>query len=166
MEHDLLITDRFDAVAMLRDPALGAHIQHVLSIGDPGQEPPAGFEQHPARKIYLQFHDIDMAPGGPWASLFRAPDETHAAAIIEFSREISGPLLVHCQAGISRSTAAAALILAARTLPGQEEEVARRVKTVRPQAWPNRLLVGLGDDLLGRRGALLSAVIRICYGAL
>lgn len=163
MEHDLLITDRYEAAQILRSTERGGRVQHVLSIGDPGQDPPPGFAEHPARKLYLQFHDIDVVPSGPWANLFRAPQPGDVREILAFGEGVRGGLLIHCQAGISRSTAAATILVAARLGPGREDEAAAFVKQVRPQAWPNRLLVGFADELLGREGRLIEAVLRGCY---
>ncbi|HML11536.1 MAG TPA: protein-tyrosine-phosphatase, partial [Stellaceae bacterium] len=67
-------------------------------------------------------------------------------------------LLIHCHAGISRSTAAAVLLLAqadpSRLAPEIFEEIAR----LRPRAWPNLALLELGEEALGRPGEFTGAV--------
>lgn len=163
MMDDLLITDRHEAAHILRSAERGPRVRHLLSIGDPGQDPPPGYLDHPSRKLYLQFHDIDVVPGGPWANLFRAPTMQDVEAILRFGEEIQGGLLIHCQAGISRSTAAAAVLVAARLGPGRELEAAELIRRVRPIAWPNRLLVAHGDDVLGLEGRLSAAIQEVCY---
>ena len=69
-----------------------------------------------------------------------------------------GSLLIHCQVGVSRSTAIALAILADRLGPGQEGEALQALLRLRPQAIPNLLVVSLADDLLARNGALRRAV--------
>src|SRR5207244_5610784 len=66
-------------------------------------------------------------------------------------------LLVHCHAGVSRSTAAAALILAQARPDRPAEEALLTVVRRRPRAWPNLRIIELGDALLGRRGEIVEA---------
>jgi predicted protein tyrosine phosphatase len=66
-------------------------------------------------------------------------------------------LLVHCHAGISRSTAAAAVLMA-QFNPGRETEAFLSLLQMRPHAWPNTRIVELADRILERRGALLDGL--------
>ncbi len=68
-------------------------------------------------------------------------------------------LVVHCTAGISRSTALLAVLLAARH-PALNDEIFTAIRKIRPKAWPNMRVVMLGDDVLGRRGTLVAALRR------
>ncbi len=70
-------------------------------------------------------------------------------------------LLCHCQAGISRSPAAALLCLAAWTGPGRERDCVEQVMQIRPAAVPHMGLVNFGDALLGRQGELVKAVLEV-----
>ncbi|HEX5244549.1 MAG TPA: hypothetical protein VFW23_14900 [Tepidisphaeraceae bacterium] len=84
-----------------------------------------------------------------------------AKAIIDFSlrmKEAKGFILCQCQAGVSRSSAAALLCLAAWTEAGQEEYCVKRLLEIRPCAAPLRSLVAHGDQLLEREGRLISAM--------
>src|SRR5271165_4374781 len=89
-----------------------AGVTHVLSILDPGWPEPEAFGEYGEHaRLELRFHDvIDDVP-----SLgYDAPQRRHVEALLEFGRamlEEPAPvhLLVHCHAGISRSTAAASL---------------------------------------------------------
>jgi predicted protein tyrosine phosphatase len=79
-------------------------------------------------------------------------------AILEFGvglerRSDIAHVLVHCHAGVSRSSAAAALLMAQHN-PGREEDAFLALLEIRPQAWPNTRMVELADGLLQRRGAL------------
>ena len=89
------------------------------------------------------------------------PTSEHVRAIVEFAervRGIDGAVLCHCMAGVSRSTAAGLLCLAAWTGPGNEEYCVRELMRVRPCAIPHRDLVRFGDELLGRDGRLMRAL--------
>jgi predicted protein tyrosine phosphatase len=66
-------------------------------------------------------------------------------------------LLVHCVAGISRSTAAMAMILAQALPDRAETEVVALVHGIREKAWPNLRMIEFGDALLGRNGRLIAA---------
>jgi predicted protein tyrosine phosphatase len=67
-------------------------------------------------------------------------------------------LLIHCHAGISRSTAAAALLLAQASPTRNPVDIFTEIGRLRPRAWPNLLLLELGEAALGRSGAIVPAV--------
>jgi predicted protein tyrosine phosphatase len=84
-----------------------------------------------------------------------------ARSIIEFARSIAdlnGTLLCQCQAGVSRSPAAALLCLATWTGTGHEGYCVEHVMRCRACAMPHRQLVAFGDNLLGLKGALVEAL--------
>jgi predicted protein tyrosine phosphatase len=68
------------------------------------------------------------------------------------------PLVVHCYAGISRSTAAAFIALCAVNPARDEGGIARRMRTASPSAYPNSRIVGFGDQVLKRKGRMIAAV--------
>ena len=128
----------------------------ILSILDPGQAPPDALAQVPSRRrLVLHFHDI-VGPEPGWV----APGEEDVRAILAFGTfgtDAAG-LLVHCNMGISRSTAAFAMILA-QADPGRDDAgTFRRLAAVRPRAWPNSLMIRQADRLLGRGGRLVAAL--------
>ena len=61
-------------------------------------------------------------------------------------------MVVHCWAGISRSTAAAFISLCAINPDAPEELIAARLREASPTAYPNRLMVRLADAALGPPG--------------
>jgi len=137
-----------------------AGVTHVLSILDPGWPDPdafAGFVPH--MRAVFRFHDA-IEPGPDT----RLPQREDVAAILAFGRD-AGPdlrhLLIHCHAGISRSTAAMLMILAEASPEETEEATVQRLLRIRPQAWPNSRMVGFADALLGRDGRLTRAVTGI-----
>ena len=62
--------------------------------------------------------------------------------------------------GISRSTAAMVSLLAQIDPREPEDRLFERVRQIRPQAWPNSLMIGYADDMLGREGRLVAALRR------
>lgn len=95
------------------------------------------------------------------------PDETHIGRMLDFVRawDRAEPLVIHCYAGISRSTAAA-YIAACALAPGRDEDaIAESLRTAAPSATPNRLFVSIADRMLGRDGRMVAAIDRIGRGA-
>lgn len=135
-----------------------AGVTHVLSILDPDIEDPPAFARFPShRRIALRFHDIiEPTPDRV------APVVGDVERLLAFGRELIGMpqshLLIHCHAGVSRSTASAALILA-QAWPDRPAVAAfDAVTTIRPRAWPNLRILEFGDALLGRDGEIVAAV--------
>ena len=58
----------------------------------------------------------------------------------------NGKVLIHCEAGVSRSTAAALVMYACWLGQGREYEAMERVIDQRPYAIPNRRMVRLADS--------------------
>ena len=89
-----------------------------------------------------------------------APGEEHVEQLIDFALDWGGqgPMVVHCWAGISRSTAAAYTALCAINPGVPEELIALRLREASPTAYPNRLIIRLADDALGRRGRMVRAI--------
>ena len=90
---------------------------------------------------------------------FTAPAREHVEEIVRFLRAspLEASLVIHCHAGISRSTATA-LVALALDAPGREHEAAALLREAAPFALPNPLLVQLADGALERGGALLDAL--------
>jgi predicted protein tyrosine phosphatase len=142
---------------------LGQHceagVTHVLSILDPGWPDPEVFADFPEhRRIALRFSDVIAPLPG-----MIVPTREDVALLLEFGREViaAGPeahLLIHCHAGVSRSTAAAALLLAQADPARSGTEIFTEIGRLRPRAWPNLLLLEFGEAALGRTGELVPAV--------
>jgi len=67
-------------------------------------------------------------------------------------------MLIHCHMGISRSTAAAAALLLQAHPDANDEIVLARIAEIRPQAWPNSLMIEFADAELGRGGRFVAAL--------
>lgn len=115
----------------------------------------------PERHLQLAFHDIvEMTPE------LVAPDAGTMRAILDFGRGgvAERPMLVHCWAGISRSSAAAYAIACDRN-PGYEQAIADELRKRSAYVTPNRLMVRLADEQLSRDGRMVEAIARIGRGA-
>src|SRR5258708_12460008 len=94
------------------DEHCAAGVTHVLSILDPDTpDPPAFAAFAPHRRLALRFHDV-IEPLPARLPPARADVERLLAFGHELSDTPGSHLLIHCHAGVSRSTASAALILA------------------------------------------------------
>lgn len=95
------------------------------------------------------------------------PGADHVAALLTFAGrwDRRSPLLLHCYAGVGRSTAAAYAVACALQ-PGRDEgEIAAALRAASPSATPNPRLVALADAALGRRGRMAAAIAAIGRGA-
>jgi predicted protein tyrosine phosphatase len=141
---------------------LGEHstagVTHVLSILGPNRpDPPEFAEFAPHRRLVLRFHDvIEPLPDQI------APTRADVERLLDFGREVGetpdAHLLVHCRAGVSRSTAAATLIMMQANPDWPASAALEVVAALRPRAWPNLLMLEFGDALLGRNGEIVAAV--------
>jgi len=133
---------------------------HIVSLLSSGYmiETPNGFPVD--KHLRLSMHDI-ADEGGP-----EAPARRHIDDLLEFGRgwDAKAPMIVHCWAGISRSTAATYTLLCDRAGPGSEHEIAQALRERAPHAQPNKLLVRFADEALGRSGAMVRAIDAIGSG--
>lgn len=121
---------------------------------------PAGIAED--RHLVLAMNDIvEAAPD------LTVPGAEHVERLLAFARawDRRRPKVIHCFAGISRSTAAA-YIVAATLEPGRDEaELARALRRASPTATPNARLIALADDMLSRNGRMVDAIRAIGRGA-
>ena len=76
----------------------------------------------------------------------------------------AAPLVVHCYAGISRSTAGAFVTACALNPRRDENTIARALRDASPTAMPNIRIVSLADAMLGRDGRMIAAIRAIGPG--
>lgn len=164
-----VVLSRSKAQNVLLSESQGPLVTHVVSIASPPEsrgaswsnvKPPAGLRAHGARRwIRALFDDIEDygAPGPDWYP----PMRHHAESILTFLRDVpdDGLLLIHCQAGVSRSAAVGVAFAALHLGSGREDE-AVGVAASMAQAdsfLPNLRLMEYLDELLERDGRLLAA---------
>lgn len=130
----------------------------VVSLLSPGSDFPSFDGYAEDRHIRVGVHDIledrENQPG---------PGAAHVDELIAFLSDWSPeePLLVHCWAGMSRSTATAMIAAAIHSPKADEAAIGEALAAASPTAFPNTRLVALADDKLGREGRLAAAAQRI-----
>lgn len=134
---------------------------HVVSLLDPGSAFPTldGYDE--GRHLRLPIHDIEAEAEGR-----DAVDPRAMRAILDFVArwERDDPILIHCYAGISRSTATAFITACAHNDRADEEEIALTLRAASSTASPNRRFIALADAELGRGGRMSRAIEAIGRG--
>ena len=134
-------------------------VSHVVSILDPTTPDPAvlkTYRQH--LHITYRFDDVIREIPG-----FMAPTPQDVERILAYGENLPHQpvrhLLTHCHAGVSRSTAMAAILMT-QAKPGREEDAFALIRRIRPRSWPNSRMIDFADSLLGRGGDLKAALAR------
>ncbi|MEM8937601.1 MAG: protein-tyrosine phosphatase family protein [Pseudomonadota bacterium] len=135
---------------------------HVISLLSPGSDFPtidilAEDDHH-----RVEVHDVrDETPDCV------APAASHVNGVIKFIRRwrTEAPLLVHCWAGVSRSTATAYIAACVHNPSADEGEIAMALSRASPTAFPNTRIVAFADEILGRGGRMLRGAEAICAEA-
>ncbi len=143
------------SLAALPETVRRTGASHVLTVMANVEQVARPVSVLPANHLKVSMDDIVEDMDG-----FVAPSETHVAQVLDFVRgwDRSAPLVVHCYAGISRSTASAFAAVCALNPHRDEIEIARKIRAASPIAAPNRRIVGLADRALGRDGRMLRAL--------
>jgi predicted protein tyrosine phosphatase len=136
------------------------HLVTLINAATPVERPAAIL---PERHLFLAVNDIVEPIEG-----LIPPQAEHVERLLDFVREWDRrePMVIHCFAGISRSTAAAFIAVCALAENRDEFEVARALRKASACAYPNRLLVRIGDEILGRKGRMVEAIESIGVGVL
>jgi predicted protein tyrosine phosphatase len=114
------------------------------------------------RHLRLTFHDIALAAEG-----MVAPEARHLDTLVSFYRswDRKAPMLIHCWAGVSRSTAAAYIAKCLFEPRRDEHEIAWELREASASATPNPRMIAMADELLGREGRMQRAISAIGRGA-
>lgn len=155
----MIIVCPLNKAQALRDEHDAGHVVSLLGPDTPHRSF-GGIEG--GAHLRLTFHDIVQPTDG-----FSPPTSHDAERLIGFLGDWprQRPLIIHCWAGISRSTAAAFTALCLLRPEASEDDLALELRTASPSATPNRLIVSLADTLLGRQGRMVRAVDNIGRGA-
>jgi predicted protein tyrosine phosphatase len=114
-----------------------------------------------ADHLRLRLDDISEPIDG-----YTVPAEEHIAELLTFVRrwDRAAPLVMHCYAGVSRSTAGAFVSVCALNPKRAEADIARDIRRLSPTATPNIRIVALADQMLGRNGRMVTAIEAIGRG--
>lgn len=139
--------------------AAGAsHVVTLINAATPVERPAA----IPAdRHLFIAVSDITAPLDG-----HVLPGREHVERLLAFARgwNRARPMVIHCWAGISRSTAAAFVTACALEPRLDEKDFAHQLREASPSATPNARLVAIADALLERRGRMIAAIAAIGRG--
>jgi predicted protein tyrosine phosphatase len=134
------------------------HVVTLLKDTDRVERPRTILE---ANHLVLGMDDISAPMDG-----YVMPGDEHVRRLIDFARgwDRRKPMVVHCYAGISRSTAGAYVAACALNPYRDEAAIAHELRRASPTATPNARIVSLADSLLGRAGRMMAAIDAIGRG--
>jgi predicted protein tyrosine phosphatase len=134
------------------------HVVTLLKDTDRVERPKSIVE---ANHLILGMDDISVPMDG-----YVIPADEHVTRLIAFVRgwDRAKPMVVHCYAGISRSTAGAYVAACALNPRRDEMALARELRRLSATATPNIRIVSLADRVLGRGGRMIEAIESIGRG--
>ena len=150
------------SLSRLHETVVGTGASHVVTLINERTvvERPASIPVE--RHLFIGVSDIVEPLEG-----HVTPAHDHVERLMDFMRgwDRAHPVVIHCWAGISRSTAAAYISACLLNPERDEREVAFALRAASPSATPNARLVAIADEILGRDGRMTRAVSAIGRGA-
>jgi predicted protein tyrosine phosphatase len=149
------------SLALIAETVAKTGARSLVTLLSPGTDIERPIGIRPERHLYLAVSDIvEPTPGQVLA------DAAHLDELLGFVHawDRTAPMLIHCFAGVSRSTAAAYIAACALEPKRDEFAIAQALRAASPTASPNARLVALADDKLGRRGRMSEAITGIGRG--
>ena len=129
----------------------------IITIEDTNIEEPFRVDGDYPKQLVLRFDDISVPIDD-----FVEPQKKHIIQALSFADTIGdGSLLVHCHAGISRSSAIALAIIAKRLGAGKEEDSVKILENINSYAHPNKTIVWMTDEILEREMELYNTTSRM-----
>lgn len=149
-------------MSLLRDTIQVTGARDVVTLMMRAPDIPDALSFGAERQLVVDIADIVEPLDG-----YVLAEAAHIEELLVFTRAWSGsaPLIMHCFAGISRSTAAAYIAACDLDADRSENTIAQELRLASPTATPNRHLIALADDILGRNGRMVDAVRAIGRGA-
>lgn len=134
------------------------HIVTLLRVVDRVQRPT---HIAPENHLVLAVDDITAPMDG-----YTAPAHEHVQRLIDFvgAWDRMTPMVMHCFAGISRSTAGAYVAACALNPRRDEMQIAWDIRRASRTAQPNARIVSIADHLLKRDGRMIRAIDAIGVG--
>jgi len=129
--------------------------ERIISLLDPGFKFPKTGPAYFDRDLRLQFHDVHIPMQGDVA-----PNTQHVEELLAFLEpwSRSAPILIHCRAGIGRSTATAFITACLHNPRIDELTIAKALRRASPNARPNETLIKLADAAMGRNRRMSKAM--------
>jgi predicted protein tyrosine phosphatase len=129
--------------------------ERVVSLLDPDFTFPVLGPAYEGRHLRLHFHDAHETGVGQLV-----PTSEHVEHLLRFLEgwQRSSPLLIHCRAGIGRSTAAAFIAACLHRPEVNELTIALDLRRASPLARPNEVLIQIADTLMRRDGRMIAAI--------
>lgn len=149
------------SLALIAETVCKTGARSLVTLLSPGAEVQRPTPILPERHLHLAVSDIVEATPGQ-----ALPEAAHIDELLKFVHgwDRAEPMLIHCFAGVSRSTAAAYIAACALAPTRDEFDVARALRAASPTASPNTLFIALADRALGRRGRMSEAIAEIGQG--
>jgi predicted protein tyrosine phosphatase len=149
------------SLARLPDMIVRTGARHVVSLLSNEDDLVRPGSISPENHLWLQLHDISEPQDG-----FVLPEPEHVEQLIAFVQRWprEAPLIIHCYAGVSRSSAAAFVAVCALNPASDERAIATALRRASPTATPNLRIVAIADHLLARQGRMINAVKAIGAG--
>ena len=149
------------SLARLHDTVRETGARHVVTLIKDISLVRRPGEIEAANHLLLDMDDINEHIDG-----YVMPGEQHVDDMLRFVRrwDRKAPLVVHCYAGISRSTAGAFVAVCALNPHRDERQIARALRLASPTAYPNVRIVQLADRMLERNGRMVRAIEGIGRG--
>lgn len=150
------------SLARLHDTVAETGARHVVTLINAATQVRRPASVPAENHLFLGMNDIAAPLDG-----LVVPGEEHLDRLLDFAGrwDRSTPLIVHCWAGVSRSTAAAYAIACALNPARDEAEAAQTLRRLSPTATPNPRIVALADARLARAGRMVAAIEAIGRGA-
>lgn len=131
------------------------NVVKAVSLLAPGDTFPTIDHLDDTSHLKLAMDDVDL----PEANL-QPPQKEHVQQLISFMEDWTrdDPVLIHCWAGISRSSASAFITACLHNPDADEFEIAKNLRKASRTAKPNRRLIQFADELMSRDGRMIDAV--------
>ena len=129
----------------------------VITIEDSLEDNPLRINNELCLQLVLCFDDISIPVDD-----YILPQKKHIEKALDFAESIgNGSLIIHCVAGISRSSAIALAIIAKSLGIGKEDQAIKELQILNPYCLPNKLVVKLADEILGHEMKLYNSTIEL-----
>lgn len=150
------------SLARLHETVASTGASHLVTLinVDTVVERPPGIT--PERHLFIGVSDIVAPTEG-----HVLPDEAHLRRLLQFAGDWDRkrPMVIHCWAGVSRSTAAAYITACLLNPRRSETDIASALRAASPSATPNARLIAVADRIMARDGRMIAAIATIGRGA-